>query len=344
MLADTVHSGEIWNKSSCAELENRTIDAVISLLLDNGYVCESKNIYKKYHHRVIICLVDDFVYRVDHSAGYPYIYDKNTTVITDNKAFFPARYQILKLPDSFFGIYYYVPQNMDWTPERDFSYSVNRLDKERLLLLLDIVKRTHLHRGYVNFNCELRNAETEQITTTQANFIEVANRLDSTRKEQYNEIIQYLTPLMPYKNYKISHADIHNCCYLNVVVETYFHNNFVSALSEKIFRSLVTPAPWVVYTSAHSVAYLESLGFDTLNDIVDHTTYDGILNDNKKIDTFVWHAFDAIKHIKTLDRTEVKRRCIQAATHNQALLASMRTQWNTEFDRWLGLLSENLVK
>jgi hypothetical protein len=126
------------------------------------------------------------------------------------------------------------------------------------------------------------------------------------------------------------------------VTETYSSDNNV-AVSEKIFRALVTPVPWTVLSGRYTVAYLETLGFDTLSDLVDHNHYDRLIEVQDKTRIFIWKSLETAKQIKTLDLSVVKDRCLQAAAHNQQLLATMAAEWPSDFDQWRQQLTQTLT-
>jgi hypothetical protein len=120
-----------------------------------------------------------------------------------------------------------------------------------------------------------------------------------------------------------------------MIVETYSGKNTI-AISEKIFRALVTPVQWTVYAGKYTVAYLKSLGFDVMDDIMDHR-YDQLdieSNDRGKLVEFVWIGISTAEQLKTMPRDQLIQRCQQAAAHNQALLLHMRQQWPADFVTW----------
>jgi len=101
---------------------------------------------------------------------------------------------------------------------------------------------------------------------------------------------------------------------------------------------LVTPVPWMVYSGRYTVVYLESLGFDCLSDIVDHT-YDAMIETrtvdygDKIVDRF-WLAQQNYNSLKSRNFNELKTRCQQAADHNLRLLYRYRQQWPQDFAAW----------
>ena len=122
-----------------------------------------------------------------------------------------------------------------------------------------------------------------------------------------------------------THATLEQCIIdskVSVVLETYtLDNNII--FSEKIFRALQLPRPWLLYCSPHSIELLKTHGFDVLEDNVD-TAYDKITNH--------WQRMDAIlEQLKTFINKQYTRRDYerfeQAATHNQQLLAQFAMDW-----------------
>jgi hypothetical protein len=120
------------------------------------------------------------------------------------------------------------------------------------------------------------------------------------------------------------------------VVETYSGNDNI-AFSEKIFRALVTPVPWTVYSATGAVEYLKTLGFDVLDDLVDHG-YNNVYQDAphglQKIKAYINASIDSYNQLKTGNFEQIKARCLQAAQHNQQLLNSLQQQWPLAFANW----------
>ena len=109
---------------------------------------------------------------------------------------------------------------------------------------------------------------------------------------------------------------------ISVVMETYTLDTKI-VFSEKIFRALQLPRPWLLYCSPHSIELLKTHGFDVLEDYVD-IAYDTITNH--------WNRMDAIlDQLRTFINKKYTRRDYerfeQAATHNQQLLAQFAMDW-----------------
>ena len=105
---------------------------------------------------------------------------------------------------------------------------------------------------------------------------------------------------------------------ITLVVESYVSDTVV-AFSEKIFRALQTPRPWILFCSPDSVAVLRNAGFDVMDDIVDHA-YDEIVNVEQRLQAIL-KELSKPKHFY-LPRYK------QAVETNQALLDQLKLQWS----------------
>jgi hypothetical protein len=325
-----IHHGEVWKKSQCMKHETSTDFKICNYLIKQGYqqtqqFTASRSAWQHNQHQVIVSLVDDFwLCADDHTLDTPYLFTKDTTIITDSWVNAPTIYQIRKLPDSFFGIYFYSPDHSTWAPDRDFTYAVNRVDFRRIRILLNLYQAFDFDHGYVNFNCVLG-----QKLPLKQNFIDQFTH--ATQQEL--PTLHKLSELMPMKNYSIEHDQTYLRSWLNIMVETYSSDNVIS-LSEKIFRCLVTPAPWIVYSGKYTIARLKSLGFDVLDDVVNHN-YDKLIEAHHKIPAFINSAQTTIQSLKNQDWKKLQQRCKDAAAHNQQLLLGMSQSWHTDFNNWL---------
>jgi hypothetical protein len=92
--------------------------------------------------------------------------------------------------------------------------------------------------------------------------------------------------------------------------------------------------PWIAYSGRYTIARLRALGFDVLDDIVDHR-YDRLIEAHHKINAFMETACTTIGSLKQSDWTTLLQRCQTAAEHNQQKLARMKSAWPTDFAQWL---------
>jgi hypothetical protein len=353
-----IYEGEIFQKSKCIWHENTLMDTFRSLLINLNYQCvdeATKKRWKKGDQTVVICLADDFYTcrEPDTFPPVPTAFDKNTLLITDNFVTCATQFQVLPLPENYFGIYYYQPEHQDWAPERRFNFSVNRIDYKRISLFCELLSRTlvpnsrkiDLNRDLVNFNCFSWRNSSSTVQECQDNFDSEFQHFDPTIKSLYQLVYDATFDHLPFKNHDYSVEQSQVKAWLNIVVETYSGETSI-ALSEKIFRALVTPAPWMVYAGQYTVNYLKRLGFDVLEDLVNHR-YDLAVEKNtadfgdKRVD-FFRDAHEAVEALQNQDFEFVKARCMKAAIHNQQLLLQMKHRWPMDFARWLPQVIEKI--
>ena len=338
---ENIHSSEIWAKSRCLEHEDLANQQIFDCLARLGYLSTDHfRIWKKENKTVIVSLVDDVrSCSNDYHVDLPYLFDCNTTVITDNHLTCPSVFGLIKIPVSFFGIYNYTPDHQNWEPDRDFALQVNRIDAKRFKILIDLAWRSSLDLGYVNFNCEYR---VNPSLTPQQAFELFCSDLGPD-EQKYISTYKNIWSTVPVKNYNIDFETVPYRAWINIIIETYSSDNVIS-LSEKIFRALITPAPWTVCSGRYTVAYLESLGFDCMSDIIDHKHYDRLKEVEDKMSSSNWKSLEIVKTLKQLGHSTVQDRCIQASIHNQQLLTEMNQRWTTDFSSWLETLPSQLSR
>jgi hypothetical protein len=340
----TIHHGEIWLKSQCWPQERQLAFDIHKCLQQHRYqninaVSNTRSIWQRGDQKIVVSLVDDFWdCATDQSQDTPYLFDRNTTVITDNFLNCPSVYRVYQMPQSFYGIYSYIPDNMNWTPDRDYTFAINRMDYKRMQVLLQLYQNIGFDSGYVNFNCQIGGERVAPVDVRRQAFVD-ESVLHSASDQERNVFLK-LADQMPIKNHTLEHDIVYNRSWVSVVVETYSSDNVIS-MSEKIFRCLVTPVPWVAYSGRYTVAKLRELGFDVLDDIVDHS-YDPLLEAQHKMPKFADSAKKTIAQVKSLPWAQVKSRCQAAAFHNQWLLAKLSRIWQENQPAWLQKLSRDI--
>jgi len=308
-------------------------------MLGYNFIDTPKKIWRRGNKTVVICLVDDvFSCTDDYEKSISNLFDSNTTVITDNRINAPTNYRVLTLPDSFFGIYYYAPVDIPYNPIKKINLSVNRVDPVRQMILLELISQTKNQNDYfndihVNFNCfmhETSNTKDQLVD----NFKNTWNLLSKSTK-LHQSIVNDISELMPIKNHNLTFEQSMLSAYVNMVIETYSGNDVI-ALSEKTFRALSTPAPWTIYSGRHTIGLLLSLGFDVLDDLVDHNYSNKIYRDSigptSKSSDYVLQSLANVEHVK--NTSNLHARCLAASKKNQKILREMRQQWPRDFAQW----------
>jgi hypothetical protein len=290
----------------------------------------SKKIWQRGNKKVVVCLVDDVITCAQNSnLPAAELFDSDTVVITDNRIYSPTNYQVFELPASFFGIYYYQPANLSFNPEKNINLSVNRLDPIRQLILLELVKHSPVDNMFdnlnINFNCFMHNSGLDSASLLR-NFQTVAeiNGID------HDVYYQQLKGSVPIKTHNMTVEQSIVASWANMVVETYSGRDIV-AISEKIFRHLVTPCVWILYAGVHTVNFLKSQGFDVLEDVVNHNYQ---CSEQSRHIQFVSASLQLCQRLKNIPVDKLTVRVQAAARHNQQHLFKMRQQWPTDFAAW----------
>jgi hypothetical protein len=140
---------------------------------------------------------------------------------------------------------------------------------------------------------------------------------------------EFLKKIVPYKNFNTdSLSQLIIDSKFSIVLETYHDNNNFITLSEKIFRCLKLPRPWVMHAQQGAVAYVRNMGFDVLDDIVDHS-YDDI---EFTIDRQV-AILDQCEKLILIDLDKYSNRLSEAASHNCELLNAFYSKWHKDIDQ-----------
>jgi len=122
-----------------------------------------------------------------------------------------------------------------------------------------------------------------------------------------------------------AHGTLEQCIIdtnISLILETYIRDDTI-VFSEKTFRALQMPRPWLVYCSRKGIELLKTYGFDVLDDYVD-ISYDTIEPDWDRLDAIIDQLETFINKQYTPKDYE---RFNQAAKHNQDLLKLYETQW-----------------
>ena len=362
ILAQDLYDNEIFKSSQCIWRENSLMEFFRSTLQMLGYTPSdmSKKVWRRGSKTVVVCLVDDIMTcRTQASEelewGVPRRskFDSNTVIITDNYVSIPLACEVRQLPTSFYGIYYHEPKQQTWNPSRRFNFAVNRIDYKRLALFLELKTRTYMlpddldraNLDYINFNCYLPGVDNSTLQVRKDNFSNIF--LDPTFSglaNIYRTMFEMYRDSMPYCNHDLTQEQAHVSAWLNMVVETYSNNSSIISLSEKTFRALSLPVPFMIYASKYTMLYLQKLGFDTMTDIVSHN-YDHKeeLNTGKFGDKPVDFIYEGTEVVNRLQQEQPTQRCIDAAAHNRGVLKQMQQSWPADFAAWWPETLEKIV-
>lgn len=287
----------------------------------HGVIRKQTNMHVNTHHdRIWIAgcqQKEDAISEQLSQAGIPHTvvdvarHDVHKQYATDNIFHKPTEY--INLAPEFWHIYRCPALEENIYPNKHFNVMMKRISGERLMLLYKLYEAGLFARGYIGFNCLYHDREPDK-SQRQQNFVNMHKQCDW---QQYNAVHQELLPQMPLildmdPDTAAMRSDI------TLVVETYVSDSVIT-FSEKIFRALQTPRPWLLFCSPGSVAVLRSAGFDVMDDIVDHG-YDEIVDAEQRLDAI-------IKELKKLKYFSLPR-YKQAVQTNQAILDRLESQWS----------------
>lgn len=238
-------------------------------------------------------------------------HDVHSGYATDNTFLEPVEY--INLAPELWHIYRCLQIEENIYPNKHFNVMMNRISGERLMLLYKLYESGLFEKGYIGFNC-LYHDKDPDIKQRQQHFVNMHKQCDW---HQWDKIHQELLPHMPMlldldPDSASMHSDI------TLVVESYVSDSVI-AFSEKIFRALQTPRPWILFCSPGSVSVLRSAGFDVMDDVVDHS-YDKIVNVEQRLQAIIIE----LKKLKYFFLPRYK----QAVETNQAILDTLKHQWS----------------
>ena len=265
-----------------------------------------------------------------NNYGYPYSYSRqdltldcrlvdvvNQTesdiIITDNVFLQSLPGDIVSVLPEFWSIWQFDPVYQNRPATRGFNCFMNRIRGDRSRTFYELIRRNILNKGLVSFNC------------TQAEYMD---QYEQAELYDYWQEHDRGLELVPYNTVE-SHGTLEQCIIdsnVSLVLETYISHSLI-VFSEKIFRALQLPRPWLLYCSPGAVLCLKQYGFDVLSDYVDHS-YDAVHEHHNRhnsimnqLETFVDRRYS----IENYDRFN------RAANHNQQLLKKFALAWPDKF-------------
>jgi len=261
-------------------------------------------VYQRQHQR-LNCRVVDSVFFTDSETWT----NTNSVVVTDNYPIQPMAGQLLTVLPEFWSIWHFEPKYIDRPATVGFNCFMNRPRGDRSVTFYELIKRDLLKQGFVSYNC------TEAQYQQQFEQAELQRYLDQHIAGQ---------DLIPYNTVE-SHGTVEQCIIdsnISLVLETYTSDSHI-VFSEKIFRALQLPRPWLLYCSPGSIALLKGYGFDVLEDIVD-IAYDEIKEHGARLLSIL----DQLETFVDRQYTDKEyQRFVQAANHNQQLLLKFESRW-----------------
>jgi hypothetical protein len=266
-----------------------------------GYTKNNKNLH---------CRLIDSVFQPTPVAWT----DPNATIVTDNHPLRPVEGKVISLLPELWHIWRFDPVYQDCTSQ-GYNCFMNRVRGDRNEVFYELIRRDILHKGAVSYNI------------TQA---ELSKQYYSAEQWlTYEEEHSVAQDIVPYNVVDVfgSLEQVIMATNISLILETFMCEDHV-VFSEKLFRALQLPRPWMLFCSPQSIKLLKSYGFDVLNDYVDHG-YDEQFHKETRMHMLLDQLETFAKRVYTRRDYE---RFEQAATHNQQLLAQFAMDWPQKFD------------
>lgn len=304
---DTVYSDDIWIKSECRDFEKTTYKTLKS------HVKDPENI--------LVHLIDI----IPNDTRLP---------VTDNY----CKKNHLALWPEFYGGFYYKPDYVNRPPQKLFSCFINRVDFFRQSWLYQFVRRRLLDKGCVSFRLDYRDIDLDPEISGDP---ELLFEHFFAKNKIFAEEHTYLKNKVPFTNFNSTLEQAIIDSKVNLILETYFVEDHAVAFSEKIFRSLLLPRPFLLFNNPGAVEHLRRCGFDVFDDIVDHSY------DNLHIDGVVkqLQMLDQLEHFKNVEYdAKMIARLRQGCYHNTNRLKQLKELWPSKLQSTIDKLGNNELR
>jgi hypothetical protein len=246
------------------------------------------------------------------------------------------------VPDDFYGVYYY-DKELSAHSEifRQYNCFINRIDVLRQKFFYQLYANDLLELGYVSFRMK-RSPDVYYPGVTDKDAFDYFHA-------QYWSAFDWIKPeldkIVPYVNFDTDQDlfDLTLQSKFSIVIEAHPERTDAKVMSEKIFRAIQTPRPWLLFASTGCVNKLRRLGFDVFDDLVDHSydELDTAVNANSNIDIIVQEA-KRLMHLKTTPA--VIQRFEDGYKHNRTILKSWHQNWQAKCETFIDEVFEKAME
>jgi len=200
-------------------------------------------------------------------------------------------------------------------PTKSYNCFLKRLDPIRQSWFYLLIRNQLLDQGHVSFLMDSSRASGELYNRPQEFFNHCHTNYLTEFDVEYEFCIK--NNFLPYRSFDEA-ENLENVVMdtkFSIVVETYFCPESIT-FTEKTFRVLTLPRPWLLFCTKGAVKLLRSWGVDVLDDLVDHSQYDDIEFEIERQSKII----ELSKNMLQFDTEKHKDRLEQAAQHNIELL------------------------
>jgi hypothetical protein len=234
---------------------------------------------------------------------------------------------ITQINPSFHGIWH-MPFDVDnlVTVTKKYNCFINRLDVLRQSWFYHLCKNQWLDLGYVSCLSSSRNFVDIAAKKTPREIFE--REFQNSNKDFVSEH-DAVKNLIPFQNFEDTQDLVPYILQssFSIVLETWVYDNNCTTFSEKTFRCLQLPRPWILFSTKGAVQQLRTWGFDVLDDIVDHG-YDHCNDTGSRQLAMI----ETARTMFDIDISKIQKRCLDASLHNQALLRNWCDRWKQDFE------------
>lgn len=181
------------------------------------------------------------------------------------------------------------------------SYNKNTTKTFRIQLILWLIKNRLIDDSYVSVLIKNNNFSKRELESKEIELLDLSEYYDKFDSMGFN-ILDWDYPNNQndvFSNLKYTTKSHYADTYFNIITETSFENNSLN-LTEKSFKALANCHPFLIIGDLHSNKYLESLGFELYNDIIDYS-FDSIVDNQKRLND----VFGEIRKIYTFGKDSI---------------------------------------
>jgi hypothetical protein len=259
-------------------------------------------------------------------------------IISDNILLKPINGTEVCLYPEHTHVYYTNPTYEKREPTWDYNCFMNRIAGERSIVFYELIRRKLLDKGLVSFNCYRPGNNVNKNDKTDYTKENYNWQYESADLVRYSEEHKHGYNIIPYNNIEPTGLGLEQCIIdskVSLVLETYISDDHI-VFSEKIFRTMQLPRPWILYTSPGAVNLLNGYGFDVLDEYVDHS-YDQVLNHGDRL-MIVLSQLETFTNRQYTEQDYI--RFETAAMHNQQLLLQFEKVWPKRFEEILNQIRD----
>jgi hypothetical protein len=230
---------------------------------------------------------------------------------------------LVEIPKSIYGIYNMPIKSWHQHIQKDFNCFINRNDPIRQSWFYLLYDRKLLDHAYASFSGQTRMSKLHNL--------EYFDHIHQQTLSSFDSIYSQIKSLVPYKNFEETGdlCDIIMSTKFSVIVETYFERTDAITFSEKTFRALQTPRPWLLFHATGAVNELRNMGFYVYDDVIDHS-YDQIDTSNSAVNKQE-SILEQTKKLLSLEvTTTMLNHWEQMTRRNCKLLDELNLKWQDD--------------